>query len=230
MIFWAHPEAEYELKTNHVTVVTKEHTRDLMNTRDYTGFCVFSEGYKLVGKPGGIWDEVLNGYVQGKRKNPVWAIAGLAYDYYGDIDKSISISRNMVMVKRIDSINVQNAIKEGSLYAVRGEKSGVFVINKFEAADKYYSNSKSMGQTLMLKGDAPLIRIDCELKDDPEAMLEIKLIRGGETVKTFRQKTPVNINYIDIDFIKQKKAFYRMEVSSKNLHAVTNPIFVEKGD
>ena len=230
MIFWAHPEAEYELKTNHVTVVTKEHTRDLMNTRDYTGFCVFSEGYKLVGKPGGIWDEVLNEYVQGKRKNPVWAIAGLAYDYYGDIDKSISISRNMVMVKRIDSINVQNAIKEGSLYAVRGEKSGVFVINKFEAADKYYSNSKSMGQTLMLKGDAPLIRIDCELKDDPEAMLEIKLIRGGETVKTFRQKTPVNINYIDIDFIKQKKAFYRVEVSSKNLHAVTNPIFVEKGD
>lgn len=226
--FWAHPEAEYELKTDHVTVITKEHSQDLLQTHGFSGFCVFPEGYKLVGKPGGIWDTVLSEYVNGKRKYPVWAIGGLAYDYYGDIEKDLKILRNVVLVDKLDQANVLKSIKEGSLYVVRGEMSSEFVMNKFEAVDTYYSLRKTMGQTLKLKGDAPLIRIDCGFNDNREQELNIKLISNGKLIKIFKQKTPVNIKYVDIDFVKQQKAYYRVEITGKGLHVITNPIFVEK--
>lgn len=228
MSFWAHPEAEYSLKTNHVSVITHEHTQDLIQTHDYSGFCVFPEGYKLVGKPGGIWDTVLSEYVQGKRKSPVWAIAGLAYDYYGDIEKELSLLRNIVLVDKIDSLNVLNAVKSGSIYAVRGEKSSEFTLNEFEAVDKYYSLKSSMGQTLKLKGDAPLISINCGFKDKREENIKIQLISNGEVIKTLNKKTPVDIKYLDIDFVKKNKAYYRIDITAKGLQVITNPIFVEK--
>ncbi len=228
MSFWAHPEAEYKLKTEHVTVKTQKHAQDLLKTYDYTGFCVFPEGYKQVGKAGGIWDTVLNEYIQGKRKYPVWAIAGLAFDYYGDLENDLSILRNVILVNRLDRENVLKAIREGRLYVSRGEKSLVFVLNRFEVVDTYSSRRKTLGQTLMLGSDTPLIRIDCDFKNKREEKLNIKLIRNGEVVKTFKEETPISIEYIDIDFIKQNKAYYRLEITGEKLHIITNPIFVRK--
>ncbi len=230
MSFWAHPEAEYKLKTQHVTVSTEKHAQDLLKTHNYSGFCVFPEGYKQVGKPGGIWDTVLNEYIQGKRKYPVWAIAGLAFDYYGDLEKDLSILRNVVLVNKLNRENVLKAIRDGRLYVNRGEEASGFVLNRFEASDTYYSRTKTLGQTLVLKGDAPLIRINCDFKDGREEKLNIKLIKNGKVVKIFKQKTPLSIKYIDIDFVKQGKAYYRLDITGKKLHIITNPIFVKRGE
>ena len=226
MSFWSHPEAEYSLKTEHVTVSTENHAQDLLNTHDYSGFCIFPEGYKQIGKPGGIWDTALSEYMQGKRKNPVWAIGGLAFDYYGDIEKSLRLLRNVVLADKLGRVNVLKAIKEGRLYVIRGGKSSEFSLNKFEAVDTRDPHGKTMGQTLMLKGEVPLIEMDCDFKDLREEALDIKLIRNGEVIKTFKQATPVNIKYIDIDFMKLKEAYYRIDITGKKLHVITNPIFV----
>ncbi|MFH1507568.1 MAG: hypothetical protein ABIG46_03940, partial [Candidatus Omnitrophota bacterium] len=80
LVFWAHPEAEYIQNRVRVKIETKEHTGDLPEAMNYAGFAIFYEGYKKVGHPGGIWDEVLKQYCQGKRETPIWAIAGLSFD------------------------------------------------------------------------------------------------------------------------------------------------------
>ncbi|MFH1093973.1 MAG: hypothetical protein V1739_07460 [Candidatus Omnitrophota bacterium] len=224
MSFWSHPEAKYNLKTEHVSVVTEQHSQDLLTTHDYSGFCVFPEGYKEVGKPGGIWDTVLSEYMQGERKYPVWAIGGLAYDYYGEIKKELGILRNIVLVNKLDRENVLKSIREGRLYVIRGKASPGFVLNKFAAADANGEEVKTMGQTLMLKGDVPLIEMSCDFKDSAGQTLEIKLIKNKEIFKIFKQNAPIDIRYIDRDFAKN--AYYRLEITGKDLHVITNPIFV----
>ncbi|MEK7448212.1 MAG: hypothetical protein AAB019_01885 [Planctomycetota bacterium] len=81
LVFWAHPEAKESMKMNGVNINTIPYPTVLRQTFNYTGFAIFEEGYQKVGQIGGVWDEVLKEYCQGKRKSPVWAMGEL--DDYG---------------------------------------------------------------------------------------------------------------------------------------------------
>ena len=77
---------------------TSEHTHLLQETKGYTGFSIFYEGYKKVGKPGGLWDVILIEYCQGLRKKPIWAIGGLAFDRGGELSSRMRGLQTIVLV------------------------------------------------------------------------------------------------------------------------------------
>ncbi|HID10271.1 MAG TPA: hypothetical protein EYP17_03095, partial [Candidatus Latescibacteria bacterium] len=58
MVFWAHPEVEQRAKVEGIEVYTPPYHEHLIKTHGYTGFAIFWEGMKYIGKPGGIWDRV----------------------------------------------------------------------------------------------------------------------------------------------------------------------------
>lgn len=227
LIFWAHPESEYYLKTSNTEVITKEHTQDFLTARGYTGFGIFYEGYKIIGKPGGLWDEVLMQYLEGKREKPVWAIGSLGFDYYGDLKTSCADLRNILLAKTLEKKDILDALRSGRVYVIRGNDSSDFILDKFVISNSSNSDNKQMGETLWLDKDKPIIKIGGYSKSAKEKEIKIKLIKNAEVVKTFDQISPFNIQYRDVDFIKGSKAYYRLEIVGLGLHLVTNPIFVE---
>ncbi|MDD5634838.1 MAG: hypothetical protein PHW46_06145, partial [Candidatus Omnitrophica bacterium] len=79
MIFWSNPEAHISKRIGPVIYASKNASEYMRTAKEYTGFACFYEGYRTIGKPGGIWDEVLIEYCKGKREKPVWAIGEIAF-------------------------------------------------------------------------------------------------------------------------------------------------------
>jgi len=227
LIFWAHPEAENLDKIGRVHIETKEHTRNLLETHDYTGFCIFFEGYKKVGVPGGIWDELLNQYCRGERQHPLWAIGGLSFDFNGDLNDYIRDLRTVLLVPALTETDALIAIKSGRMYVVRGRDSAQFVLDKFSVSDNSGSVKKTFGEELAITQN-PKIEITGHLLSGQEKAFSIKLIRNGEIIKNFAAVSPFNVSFEDDLPQKSGKFYYRIEIISEGVIAVTNPVFVTK--
>ena len=55
--------------------------------------------------------------------------------------------------------------------------------------------------------------------------VEVKIIKQGNIVKTYNIDTPFEISYHD-ENISKGKTYYRLEIKGKDLHVITNPIFL----
>lgn len=231
MTFWAHPEIENSSQSNHIKVITKEHPEDFYNTHDYTGFSIFYEGYRTIGVPGGLWDKVLREYCMGKRVAAVWALGGLGFDYYGDLESRLADLRNILLVTEVSRKGVLDALKNGRVYVLRGSDSSRFVLESFtlSAADK--TGQCTMGETLSADNGVVMVEISGHFKDDntrKNRNVSVRLIKNGEVVQTFKRETPFVIKYFDNDTGGEGKAYYRVEITGSGLHAVSNPVFVMK--
>ncbi|MFH2137127.1 MAG: hypothetical protein ABII88_01295 [Candidatus Omnitrophota bacterium] len=226
LIFWAHPEAENKQKTRWVSIETESHSNDLLKSKDYTGFAVLYSGYNIIGKPGGIWDEILWEYINLKREHPVWAIAGLAFDYQGNLEQRSRDLRNMVLLSEQTPQGVLAALAKGKNYVTRGAQSDNFILKDFMVSDYKTSQSKRMGETLFLEGALPHVIISGGFTSGGAQELNISLVKNKEIVKKFVVPAPFTVEYADGDF--EKDAYYRVEIKAKDLHVITNPIFVKK--
>ena len=54
LTFWAHPEASNITERGDIAIETAPHPEALVETSGYTGFAIFSEGYKVAGQPGRV--------------------------------------------------------------------------------------------------------------------------------------------------------------------------------
>lgn len=225
--FWAHPEARNVDKIDDVSVRTEEHVNNLMLSRDYTGFAVFYEGFKIAGKVGGVWDSLLLDYCQGKRKNPVWAIGGLSFDSNGNLEDYLQDLRTVLLLPELNRAEALKALKSGRMYAIRGKDSSQFVLRKFSVSDSSSGEEKIMGQELRSVG-APQISMSVDLLNGQQQPFKIKLIRDGKIVNTFEASTPAELSYVDEQAPAAGTFYYRLEINSSGVVAITNPIFVRK--
>jgi len=206
LTFWAHPDIANISQRGNVGIETPEHGRDLLSAQDYTGFAIFYEGYKETGRPGGIWDQVLNEFCEGKRKSPVWTIGGMAFDH-GDLNFLMRDVRTVILAPHLDKAEVLNALKQGRMYVLLADMS--LILDKFEV-------------NLVNK---PAIEISGHFADGRKDIVQINLIRNGTIVKTFEAAAPFNIKYDDNYFEKGKKTYYRLEIRSPKGQLFSNPIF-----
>lgn len=230
LVFWAHPETGNYSKTKHVEVVTEEHTQDFYDTQNYTGFCIFYEGYEKIGKTGGLWDKVLLEYVQGKRENPVWAIGGLAFDYHGDLRKKLEDLRNILLLKSYNKDEVINALRDGRMYVLRGCDSSNFILDDFSVQAGRSKEVGIMGQTLKLTDNTSILRIAGHFKNKQKAKnrnVVVRLIKNGKIIQVFNREGDFDIRFTDNGANNNMKAYYRIEIKGKNIHLVSNPIFVK---
>jgi hypothetical protein len=225
LTYWASPEAEYIQNRGNISIETREYAVDLLKARDYTGFAIFFEGYKKVGRPGGIWDEILNQYCQGKRREPIWAIAGLSFSQAGDLDSRITASQTMTLVSELSKTAVLEALKKGRMYAISGNESSYFILDRFVISDALSGAEVTMGEEINLTGN-PTIEIKGKFLNGLNKEVKIKLIRNGNIVKTFEVNSPFDISYQDDYEAEDEKIYYRLEIRSAGVFLVTNPIFV----
>lgn len=220
LTFWAHPEVEaiYEAKGQFGKRMVKLHTpayyKDLLESRGYTGFAVFEEGFRFLGRAGWLWDQILKEYCDGKRDNPVWAIGELDYkegDWMG-------MTQTVFLLSDFNEGEVLKALKEGRVYAVRGKDKPI--LEDFRV--KGTQAEAIMGEELVSKGSVEVlikIRFPQSLKEE----MKVSMIRKGEVLETFSAKGDFLIKYKDNYFQPGEKIYYRLVVGEQ---LVTNPIFV----
>lgn len=223
--FWVNPEAEYYAKVNNIELMTPEHTQDLRETQDYTGFCIFPGGYKQIGKPGGLWDELLLEYCQGSRPRPIWAIAGLSFER-GDLKAALKGTQTVVLVLKKNRESVINSLRQGKAYVVRGQKSLDFSLDKFYICNESCSVKGTIGDTIEID-EKVLLHVEADLLGAEDEKFKVSVIKNGKVVKTSLMQAPFLLSYYD-DSLLEDKSYYRLEITGKGLHIVTNPVFVVK--
>ncbi len=218
LAFWSAPDittADYPM--GPVTFKTAPFYHELLSTKDYTGFAVFAEGMKNSGIPGGVWDQVLTEYVNGKRAKPAWAIGEMDYeegDWMGE-------TQTVFMVKKLDKQEVLDALKTGRIYAVTGSpKAPKPVLHCFQIWDDKTQAWAEMGQTAAV---AKNTRIRLSLTPaDPKQNGNLKIIREGAVVEMIEITGPVE-KILEFEYRKPSgKTYYRLDY---NGILISNPIF-----
>jgi len=228
LTFWAHPEAEYirySAYPNRVGFVTRKHSYLLSQTENYTGFCVFPEGYKEIGKPGGVWDEVLKDYCYGRRAKPVWAVGGLAFER-GDLSEAIERGQTILLSARKDQTAFVEALREGRIYVVSGKKSLNFSLDEFFLSDEEGKTRGYVGDTISIAGK-PILHIKGGFLENHGQILEVDVIRKGEVVKRYKEESPFSVIFEDQTSQNPAKSYYRLEIKGQGVHFLTNPIFFD---
>ncbi|MDI6757370.1 MAG: hypothetical protein QME32_05040 [Endomicrobiia bacterium] len=207
LTFWAHPEAgnneEFRsglppaLPPVKVRSVTEPYPEMLRSTRDYSGFAVFAEGYRIAGAPGGLWDDILLEYCDGKRPAPVWAVSEL--DYGGDsFGAPIDILQNVLWIEpslaRPTKKDILRAIERGSFYALwKGKSHGL------RLKDFYVEGSRGsraiFGGSVISDGRDILAHIEIESSDAVAAPVKITLIADGKVVGIIETTAPGRIRH-----------------------------------
>ncbi len=242
IIFWAHPEAPNWNKPQEVDSIflqTPTYEEDLLRTENYTGFAVFYEGYKKIGIPGGIWDQILLQYCRGTRNKPVWTVGELDYKAEGYLGTYLDSIQNILLIptnlhenkqeSRISTNgkDILECLRNGRFYVLRKTKNDILRLEGFKIETE--EEKATIGEEIKcLK--PPKIKIKIKIENElPEVLTQakIKLIRGGEIVKIFEQILPADIEYIDHD-LPTGRNYYRLEISGADCGIITNPIFVMK--
>ncbi len=118
---WAHPEAINFAKPQKffrsVSMQTSPYPESVLETRDYTGFAYFWEGTRAVGAPGGLWDQALREYAEGRRARPPWAFAELDWSEEGRAGLTLDKAQNVLWVREKTEAAVLEAFRAGRFYA-----------------------------------------------------------------------------------------------------------------
>ncbi len=240
VIFWAHPEApnwEKPQEINGITLQTPIYPGDLLKTNNYTGFAILYEGYKEVGTPGGIWDQILNQYCKGIREKPIWALGELDYKAEGYLGTYLDSIQNVLLMEkqgsgkvgeRVSEEEAIECLKKGRFYVLQKAKDYVVKLEEFKIETE--EGKAIMGEEIRYSKPP---KIKFEIKGEYElpkvlTPIKIKLIRGGEIIKIFEQHLPLEIEYID-NIESSDKTYYRLDITGPQGGKVfSNPIFVIK--
>jgi hypothetical protein len=116
------------------------------------------------------------------------------------------------------------------MYACQGKFPDIPKLDEFSiSADKSDTASRMMsGEKIVLRKN-PRIRITVSGsagKKDGKAMVQVRLIRSGTIIQTFKGTLPLVIDYTDLLEKPGEKVYYRMDMTGFG-KIVSNPIFVE---
>jgi hypothetical protein len=223
MTFWAHPEAINISKRGNITIETDYYGPDLLMAQKYTGFSILYDGFKKVGIPGGIWDKVLNDYCRGQRSAPVWAIATVEYDQGGSLDSRLQGIETAALVKEVNQTEILHALKSGHLYVIGGDRN--LRLQEFSVTDIKTTVKGEAGEEVKVQ-EFPMLNIRGGGRSGDSGPVKIDIIRNGEIIKTFEEKDPFMIKYIDRIHETGKKIYYRLQIQNQKTVLLTNPIFV----
>jgi hypothetical protein len=230
LTFWAHPEVDRSMEIAGIKVVSSPYEEYLLNTFDYTGIAIFSEGMRRVGPPGGIWDQILLQYCAGLREKPVWVIGEVDYKVQ---DFPIDETQTIFLLKEKNNKAILNALSTGKMYAAMGAANSL-TLNSFVIEDVDSGKLAFMGDEITMK-DKPRIRIVVTVDDSDKSSeygkrsFNIDLIRNGSVIKTFETDGSIDIAYDDDYHNPGEKVYYRLAIDTGYLFRgiVSNPVFVQ---
>ena len=234
MTFWAHPEVTNRIPqstpwpasilADSVIFETSPYNNSLLNTTGYTGFAIFEAGMRVIGKPGGIWDQVLLEYCAGLRKKPIWAIAELDFELRPE-DHGVTTSQTVFLVKEGGRAGVLNAMRDGAMYARRapGER---FSVPSFTVSGSSGTSDVEMGGHVRL-AESPRILFHLKTATDRPQNLKILILRGSDVIRTVSTTRDTIVVFDDPVHSGSGTTYYRCIVMVNDWPVLaTNPIFV----
>ncbi|MBL7136598.1 MAG: hypothetical protein ISS81_08435 [Candidatus Marinimicrobia bacterium] len=235
MIYWAHPEVNNSelrpvnipLLSQTISISTEAYPHLIAEASNYTGFAIFWEGMKVIGKPRGLWDLVLMEYCQGIRQKPVWSIGELDFEESNNLNL-ISETNTFIFVKEKSRAGVYEALKAGRSYSTRSFLGDKLVLEDFSIYDMYTKNSAFIGETLNLVSPPPVIHIRIKWIKPGNHQETVLLYRNTELIKKFVVSDLLDKWYVDKEPISDKMYYYRILVGEKWCTLATNPIFIRK--
>ena len=234
LCFWSAPEVKTETTYAGIKLLTLSYYEELLHTSGYTGFAAFFEGYRKIGEPAGVWDEVLMEYCKGKRGKPVWTIGEIDYHYEGEAGgKTIDEVQTVFYLPnvaqdfspaKISRQSILNALRSGKMYALWKTKEYGLILDKFFI--DVDGKPLIMGDEITSSGR---VKIYCNIisSDGKAKPVKVKVIKSGSILKIFEGFTPMNVRFQDSNLEKGRKIYYRLDIEGKYPHRIfTNPVFV----
>jgi len=222
--FWNYPEQRSGVrKHGPILLNTPPFPEVLEQSFDYTGFAAIYGDMITATDPGHEWDRALNEYCSGVRASSPWGISAADFHEDGKLGLKLGAFPTTFLVKEISKKGVLDAIGKGRMYCSKGDGRVWPVIDYFTVSSAEGERA-FMGETLTTSSP-PVIRFRVSMNSDQEQPMTLFLIRGGTLVKTFGERTPVEVEYADPEAPKGELTFYRLIDRNKNL--TSNPIFVK---
>ena len=226
LIFWNHMEAPNKIKQKgRVSYKTEPYPEDLVLTSGYTGFQSVADFPIMQIEPGNEWDNVLNKYLEGTRKKPVWGYGGNNYLCENGGTKLGEI-RTIFLVRQKSRDEILEAMASGRMYAVRQTGDERISLDNFTLSDIISGQQATMGEEL-ISNDFPELKIKVRMTSGTEKTVRLSVIRNGIEVKQEKVSLPYELTWRDVNLNKNNgPLFYRLKVEadSKN-YLVSNPIF-----
>lgn len=234
LTFWAHPEASQRLTqpvpwpasllADSVVFETQPYTHSLLNTKDYTGFGIFEEGMHVVGRPGGVWDQVLMEYCAGVRKHPIWAIGELDLEN-GTKAQDMTTCETVFFLNDFTRKGALDALRKGAIYARRGTGNRLRLI-QFAVSNGGGLRLAVMGQSITL-ASSPTIHFSLSSEDSIPRNLSVLVIREGTVIRTVQTSGNLSMDIQDKLVAGSGSTYYRLIVLQDNWPVLaSNPVFV----
>jgi len=250
LTFWSHVEAGQSGERDGVRFETAAHPEAVLATKGATGFVIFPDGYKLVGEPGGQWDQALLEYCRGERETPVWAVAAMSFDQGSkeELLKRMKSTRTYVLGEALNWHDLLEAMRGGRMYATTGGGEEPLLVGEFSIMDSSTGLRAGPGRETIITG-SPVIVLTADkekteeektaqkeerdqaerdrfLKDKGPKDISLTVIRNGEVIKQEMREMPLHFIYVDPQPLT-RKSFYRAVIKRGPQIIATNPIFVQ---
>ncbi|MFC1866703.1 hypothetical protein ACFL0H_01005 [Thermodesulfobacteriota bacterium] len=221
--FWNYPEQKSGVrKHGSIQVHTPPYPQALHQSRNYAGFAAIYGAYTKATKPGREWDRVLNEYCRGERERPPWGISTADFHEDGRLGLKLGAFPTTFLIKEFSKKAVLEAMEKGRMYCSRGDSETWPKLDQFTISGG--GGQKSfMGETL-ITAQYPLVKFKISYGTKNPRFMNVFLIRGGEVIKKIKEKSPLELEYLDKDIPEGKKTYYRIMDSKE--HLTSNPIFV----
>ncbi len=227
-VFWAHPESGYSSegrKIGPVTFETDPYPSSLIESSGYTGFSALYGDNHTAELPGGLWDRLISDYCAGRRKEPVWAIAGADF-HKEEAGVEIDTFQTVVWASEKSAEGILAAVKSGKCFAVLKNKGRArldlleYLLVDDETGEVAYS-----GMTLEKAGN-PVLRFGIGMKDSSKGRIQVIIVDGGRAIE-YSGIMPFHGEYRPVP--RRGRSWLRLIAKDPRVGILlTNPIFVKR--
>ncbi len=225
LTFWNYPETKSGTRRlGPIMVDTPPYPEVLEESEGYTGFAAIYGDSITITEPGNIWDRVLIAYCDGRRNRPVWGISTADFHKEGDAGEKLGNFATVFLVRKKGKQAVLEALRNGKMYASRASYPQGVRLDEFSVRSSEDEIKGVSGDEIILK-NFPRIKIAISSIGVSKNPVNIRLIRSGTVIQSFKGKLPIQIYYEDNYYEPGKKIYYRLDMQGQG-KIVSNPIFV----
>ena len=220
-VYWAHPMTQHLGRHDNIEDYTEPYPHLLQITDGYTGFALTYLGYLSPADPGGLWDQMLEAYGRGVRRNPVWVIGEL--DWRGT-ERPPDAVLNKAWLPELRRAAVLAALREGKTWFMFKNEGEPPDLEAFSVAALGSQEEVSLGGTLTGAAEVRVHLAGSCGRGNAHGCT-ITIVRNGEV---WRRET---VALDEFDFAPTDKPphafnWYRVIVEGPGGVLYTNPVFV----
>lgn len=177
-----------------------------------------------MGRPGGVWDQVLMEYCAGVRKHPIWAIGELDLEN-GTKAQDMTTCETVFFLNDFTRKGALDALRKGAIYARRGTGNRLRLI-QFAVSNGGGLRLAVMGQSITL-ASSPTIHFSLSSEDSIPRNLSVLVIREGTVIRTVQTSGNLSMDIQDKLVAGSGSTYYRLIVLQDNWPVLaSNPVFV----